>query len=126
MVAPERRRTPRFPFHSKGRLSCHDMDCRGTLIDISLFGALFDAPFTRDAVPGTQCALQVLDLNDALLFNVEGVIAHAEHNHVGIEFAPMEDERQNKIRHIALLNLAPPSLVERTLPALLRKPLLSR
>lgn len=126
MIAPERRRTPRFPFHSKGRLSCPDMDYQGTLIDISLFGALFDAQFTRDAMPGTQCALQVLDLNDALLFNVEGVIAHAEHNRVGIEFAPMDDERQHKIRHITLLNLAPPGLVERTLPALLLKPPLSR
>jgi hypothetical protein len=98
------------------------MDYRGTLIDISLFGALFDAKFTRNAIPGTQCALQVLDLNDALLLNVDGVIVHAEHNRVGIEFALMDDERQNKIRHITLLNLAPPSLVERTLPALLLKP----
>ncbi|MGO9444852.1 MAG: PilZ domain-containing protein [Thiobacillaceae bacterium] len=130
MITHERRRYPRFPFHSKGQLSCSDMTYGGTLIDISLFGALFHAKFARDELPGTRCTLLVLNLNDSFLLKVEGVIAHVKRDQVGIEFASIDEERQKKIRHITLLNLAPPHFAERDLPALLKskstKPRLSR
>ncbi|MGA7178514.1 MAG: PilZ domain-containing protein [Thiobacillaceae bacterium] len=115
MVTNERCRRPRFPYHWKGHLSCPTMNYRGTLIDISLFAALFDARFPRDAVLGTRCELQVLNLNESCLLKVEGVIAHSEQNLVGIEFLSIDEECRNKILHIAVLNLAPPHLIERAL-----------
>lgn len=119
MVTNERRRYPRFPFHSKGVLIVPGSNYRGALIDISVFGALFDAGCVSDVEPGTRCMLEVLNVDGSLLFNAEGVVSHAVVNRVGIEFVPMDEERKEKIRAIAHLNLAPPSVVERPLPSLL-------
>ena len=51
-----------------------------------------------------------------LLANVFGYIDRM--NLIGIQFAPIDSERQNILRHIGMLNLAPPSLLNRKLPAL--------
>lgn len=119
MFTNERRRHPRFPFHSKGELRMTATAYRGNLIDISLFGALFEAKlFHFDFAPREDCTLEILQLNDDALFKVKGVIAHNRMNLIGIQFAPIDSERQNILRHIGILNLAPPSLLNRKLPAL--------
>ncbi|MDP1926703.1 MAG: PilZ domain-containing protein, partial [Thiobacillus sp.] len=92
----------------------------GTLIDISIYGALFYASFIDNAVPGTRCVLQVLNLKEDMLFQVNGAIAHTGQSLVGIEFAPLDDAVQSRIRQITQFNLAPPGHAERELPALLK------
>jgi hypothetical protein len=119
MVTTERRRQPRFPFHSKGVLIVPDRDYRGALIDISVFGALFEADYVSNVAAGALCRLEVLNVDGSSLFDAEGVVSHAESNRVGIAFAPMDEDRKEKIRSIAHLNLAPPSVVERPLHSLL-------
>lgn len=119
MVTNERRRHPRFPFHSKGILIGPDKDYRGVLIDISVFGALFEAECISNVVPGTRCRLEVLNVDDSALIKIEGVVSHTAVERVGIEFEPMDEERKERIRSIAHLNLAPTSIVERPLPTLL-------
>jgi len=46
------------------------------------------------------------------------VIAHYRMNLIGIQFVPIDAERQDILRRIGMLNLAPPSLLNRNLPAL--------
>jgi len=119
MYANERRQHPRFPFHSKAEIRMTATTYRGNLIDISLFGALFEARlFHFDFAPREGCTLEILQLNDDALFRIKGVIAHNRMNLIGIQFAPIDSERQTILRHISMLNLAPPSLLNRKLPAL--------
>ena len=119
MYANERRLHPRFPFHSKGELRLNNMAYRGKLIDISLFGALFEARlFHLNFVTKENCSLEILQLNDDPLSTIGGVIAHYRMNLIGIQFVPIDAERQDILRRIGMLNLAPPSLLNRNLPAL--------
>ncbi len=119
MFSKERRRHPRFPFHSKAEIRTTATAYRGALIDISLFGALFEARlFHFDFAPREVCTLEILQLNDDALFEIKGVIAHHQMNLIGIQFAPIDIERQHMLRHIGTLNLAPPDLLNRKLPAL--------
>ena len=119
MLSDERRRHPRFPFHSKGELRLHFMAYRGALIDISLFGALFESRlFQMNVTQGDDCTLEILHLNDDSLFAVEGVVAHTQKNLIGVQFTPLDKDRQNKLRQIGMLNLAPTTLLDRELPAL--------
>ena len=92
---------------------------RGTLIDISIYGALFHASSIGNAVPGSRCVLQVSSLKEDILFQVNGTIAHTGQAVVGIEFAPLDDALQSRIRRLTQFNLAPPAHAERELPALL-------
>lgn len=119
MLSDERRRHPRFPFHSKGELRLNFMAYRGALLDISLFGALFESRlFQPNITQGDECTLEILHLNDDSLFAVQGIVAHSSKNVTGIQFAPLDKERQNKLRQIGMLNLAPSNLLDRGLPAL--------
>ena len=119
MLSDERRRHPRFPFHSKGELRLHFMAYRGALIDNSLFGALFESRlFQMNVTQGDDCTLEILHLNDDSLFAVEGVVAHTQKNLIGVQFTPLDKDRQNKLRQIGMLNLAPTTLLDRELPAL--------
>jgi hypothetical protein len=120
MLTRERRAHPRYPFLSKAQLICPEITYPGTLIDISIYGALFHAPFIGNAVPGTRCVLRVLSLKEDLLFQVNGAIAHIGHSLGGIEFAPLDYALQSRIRQITRFNLAPPGHAERELPALLK------
>ncbi|MBU2642098.1 MAG: PilZ domain-containing protein [Gammaproteobacteria bacterium] len=120
MLPLERRAHPRYPFLSKARMICPEVTYPGTLIDISIYGALFYASFIGNAVPGTRCMLQVLSLKEDMLFQVNGAIAHTGQSLVGIEFAPLDHALQSRIRQITLFNLAPSGHAERELPALLK------
>ena len=118
MLTKERRQYPRFPFHSRSELRLDFMAYRGKLIDISLFGALFEAQlFQLNFAPCEKCTLEILHLNDDAQFSVEGVIVHTRMNLVGIQFAPVNAERQAILQRIGMLNLAPPNLLNRRLPA---------
>lgn len=121
MFSDNRRRHPRFPFHSKGELRLPFMAYRGVLIDISLFGALFEARlFQLNFAAGEICTLEILHLNDDSLFSVNGVVAHINNNLIGIQFALLDHDGQNKLRQVGMLNLAPAALLDRKLPALLQ------
>lgn len=120
MLTLERRAHPRYPFLSQARMICPERTYPGTLIDISIYGALFHASSIGNAVPGTRCVLQVLSLKEDMLFQVNGAIAHTGHSLIGIEFAPLDYALQDRIRQITHFNLAQPSDAERELPALLK------
>jgi hypothetical protein len=121
MFPDERRRHPRFPFHAKGELSLDFMSYRGRLIDISLFGALFEVGlFELRIAHGDGCRLKVLTLADESLFAVDGMVAHARRNLIGIEFGALDDERREWLQRISALNLAPAKILDRKLPVLLQ------
>jgi hypothetical protein len=121
MFPNEHRRIPRFPFHSKGELRLNFMAHRGTLLDISLFGALFESGLSQiEVAAGDNCVLKILSLSDATLFSVEGVVAHARQNMIGIEFDTPDERRITTLQEIGMLNLATPKLIDRSLSVLLQ------
>ncbi|WP_194286376.1 PilZ domain-containing protein [Rhodocyclus gracilis] len=121
MLPDDRRRTPRFPFHSKGELRLNFMAYRGSLIDLSLHGALFEsALFELGVQQGDYCAVDILNLSEESIFTAEGVVAHASKSFIGIKFHPLDDERLKRLQHIGTLNLAPKKLINRKFPSLLQ------
>lgn len=121
MTAEERRRLPRFPFHSKGELSLGLMAYRGALLDISLFGALFEAGlFHFNIAPGDACRLKILTLGDESMLAVDGEVAHVRKNLIGVRFHPLDEGGRRKLAHIGTLNLAPQKVFDRKLPFLLQ------
>ena len=121
MFPNEHRRIPRFPFHSRGELGLGFMAHRGVLVDISLYGALFEAGLAQlDVAVGDRCVLRVLSLADQILLSMDGAVAHARQNLVGIEFDTPDERRIGLLQQIGLLNLAPPKIINRSFPFLLQ------
>ncbi len=119
MLSDDLRRHPRFPFHSKGELRLNLVAFRGELIDISLFGALFETRLHQmNVVRGDNCMLDILHSNDDSLLAVSGVVVHTNKNLIGIKFDELDKEREDTLRQIGMLNLAPPKLLDRKLSAL--------
>ncbi|MGA7180520.1 MAG: hypothetical protein WBX11_13160 [Thiobacillaceae bacterium] len=48
----------------------------------------------------------MLNANSSLLLKVDGVMAPTEHALIGIEFSSVDEESENRIRHITFLNMA--------------------
>ena len=121
MSLSDRRRYPRFPFHSRGSLqldvSCH----QGTLLDISLKGGLFVPDANPDVRVGGACRLEVFSGGAAGFIALEGSIVHFHDHLIGIEFKSINEESVRWFQQIIELNLAIPALLDRDVPALLRR-----
>lgn len=117
----ERRKSPRFPFNSKGELHMNCIAYRGKLIDFSQHGALFESGIHHIGLThGTKCALDILQLNEKPLCTVDGHIAYWRNNLIGIQFIAIEQERLARLLEAGSLNLAPAKLFNRKLAALLQ------
>lgn len=121
MVSEERRKNPRFPFHSKGEIRIDCLAHRGTLIDFSRFGALFESGIQLlGLTQGQKCSLNILQLNEKTLCTIEGSIVRYSGNRIGIQFIAIEQERLDLLLSVGSLNLAPAKLFDRKLAALLQ------
>lgn len=95
------------------------MTYSGKLIDISQSGALFEARRFHIAVsPGEVCYIEFMLKADESVLTFKGSIVHNHRNLIGIRFEPLDNERQEELRHIGALNPATPNLLNRKVPAL--------
>lgn len=120
MSLSDRRRYPRFPFHSRATLLLTDLEFNGTLIDISLAGSLFAIDRDFELPPGAACRLALYHHRRQAGENIRGTVAYCADHLIGIEFPSMDDAVERELRQLIDLNLASPRLLERDLPALLR------
>ncbi|MBI4998504.1 MAG: PilZ domain-containing protein [Rhodocyclales bacterium] len=122
MSLSDRRLHPRFPFHSRGQLSIDDggLELNGTLIDISLGGALFAADQHRDIPTGTQCRLAVYQRQRPSFVVMHGSVINHTRNLTGIQFQDVSDAAAGKLRQLIDMNLGVLHLLERDLGALMR------
>lgn len=119
MLSTERRESPRVSLQSRSELRLKFMAYSGKLIDISRSGALFEARlFHISASPGEVCYVEFLLTSDESVLTVRGTIVHNHGNLIGIQFEPLDNERQEELRHIGALNPATPNLLNRKVPAL--------
>jgi c-di-GMP-binding flagellar brake protein YcgR len=120
MSLSDRRRYPRFPFHSRAQLLLKDLELNGTLLDISLAGALFATDEGLDFPIRTGCQLAIYRHRRSSFSAIDGEIVHRANHLFGIRFLTVGDTAEDELRQMIDMNLALPHLLKRDLPALLR------
>ena len=121
MSLSERRHLPRFPFHSRGSLLIGALDRPVTIMDISLSGALLLIYPMPDFRICNECKLTVFYSGGTPFLNIDGRVAHLHDHLIGIEFANVSNATEKSLRHLVDLNLGMHQLLDRDIPALLRK-----
>lgn len=119
MSRPERRRHPRFPFHSQGALCLAGAEYRGTLLDVSLNGALFTADHLRDLAPGSVCQLDVFHAGQPGFCTATARVAYQRESLVGLQFDALSAPVRQLLAQVAAMNLAQEALLTRQLPEML-------
>ncbi|PKO33631.1 MAG: hypothetical protein CVU34_11785 [Betaproteobacteria bacterium HGW-Betaproteobacteria-7] len=119
MPRTERRRHPRFPFHSSGLLEIAGMSHRGVVLDLSLNGALFRLPVQIAAPIGQFCCLELLQASGPGCLFPATRIACRHDDLLGLEFVELDNSARLFLASVIDMNLAVSSLLERKLPSLL-------
>jgi hypothetical protein len=96
------------------------IELNGTLIDISLCGALFAADLALDLPPGTECGVAIYRHRRPSSATMRGSIVYCADRCFGIQFIEIGDAAEQELRLMIDMNLASPRLLERDLAALLR------
>jgi c-di-GMP-binding flagellar brake protein YcgR len=117
----DRRRSPRFPFHSRCTLRIGTSDHLGTLMDISLTGALFIADVALELQIGQKCRPTVFFGGKSAYIALEGWIVRLHDHLIGIEFVDVSETLEQELYRLVDLNLSTVGLRNSDIPALLRK-----
>jgi len=116
--ADERRRFSRIAFHRPSELDAQGERVSCELLDVSLKGALAEAPASFRGRVGLACALTIrLDAGDAII-RMDGEIVHREGAQVGIRCTGIDLESIAHLRRLVELNLGDEDLLHRELSAL--------
>ena len=117
--APDRRRYPRFPFHRVASVLCENGEYAGSLLDVSLRGALFEAV---GRVPMLSSSFTLIipfsrDPEEAIRIGAEAAFWRA--HRLGLQWDEIDVESTMKLRRLVELNLGTPKLLERPLLSLI-------
>jgi len=118
----ERRCFPRLPFHSKAVFSIDGVSQEGTLIDLSLSGALFRAEGEVFAVLDDYCQLDILHGAGLCCVRTRGRVAYVQDGLIGLQFKQHEFAVLKELMKIVEMNLGTPDMMQRELGALLKAP----
>ncbi len=114
----ERRRFSRITFHRPAELDAGGERVTCELLDVSLKGALVEAPVGLRARAGQACTLTIrLDAGDATV-RMDGQIAHREGGQLGIRCTGIDLDSIAHLRRLVELNLGDEELLQRELSAL--------
>ena len=116
----ERRRFSRITFHRPAELDALAGRAPCELLDVSLKGALVEAPAGFGGAVGERCTLTVrLDAGDAVVV-MEGEVVHRQGRQIGIRCTGIDLDSIAHLRRIVELNLGDEELLQRELSALVR------
>lgn len=121
MPASERRRFARFPFHSQGALSIAGQQYQGTVLDVSLKGALFRAEDVL-AGAGSMCSLEIFHAGQPGFCTATALVTYHRENLVGLEFVDLTEGARQLLAQVIDMNLAVDTLLERDLLDMLDVP----
>jgi hypothetical protein len=114
----ERRRFSRVVFHRPAELDARVERASCEVLDVSLKGALVEAPVGFKAGVGRPCTLTIrLDAGDATI-RMEGEIVHREGIQVGVRCREIDLDSIAHLRRLVELNLGDEDLLHRELSAL--------
>ena len=116
----QRRRFSRIAFHGIARLLIDDHEADCMVHDLSLKGALLevtDPSMLALVQPGTRCLLELAPDAGAAI-RIEADIAHVEGARIGLVCREIALDCMTDLRHLLLLNLGDPALLDRDLATL--------
>lgn len=117
----ERRRFSRISFHRPAEIQAGPERASCELLDVSLRGALVDAPHDFRAAAGGACELTIwLDAGDVAI-RMQGEIAHREGTQLGVRCTEIDLDSIAHLRRLVELNLGDEDLLRRELSALVRR-----
>ncbi len=117
--ADERRRFSRITFHRPAELDALGDRVSCELLDVSLKGALAEAPLSFRGRAGQPCTLTIrLDAGDAII-RMDGEIVHREGAQVGVRCTGIDLESIAHLRRLVELNLGDDAMLSRELSALI-------
>jgi hypothetical protein len=120
-LADERRRFSRVVFHRPAEIDARVERASCEVLDVSLKGALVEAPVGFEAGVGRPCTLTIrLDAGDATI-RMEGEIAHREGIQVGVRCNEIDLDSIAHLRRLVELNLGDEDLLHRELSALVTR-----
>ena len=120
MPSSNRRRYPRFPFHSRANIEFRGGSCDGILKDISLNGALFVPDTPQEGMLLKPCRLHIHYVDEKPVASFNGIVVHIEDGNLfGIKFIGVGEKERIALIHLMELNLAEPKLLDRDVHTLL-------
>lgn len=117
MSLHDRRRHPRFPFHSRTVVKIAGRYHNGTLVEVSISGGLVVCEEATMRV-GEQCTLIVFN-GKRPAFEVVGSVVNVHYPLAGIEFSTADQDMADSLHRIVDLNVGPLRLPAREEAALL-------
>jgi len=118
--AHDRRLFWRAHFHSPVRIALGDRTVEAELCDISLKGALIEAPEDWTGRSGDRCRLK-LELSDQAAIGMEATVTHLDGRRVGLHCDAIDLDSITHLRRLVELNAGDPGLLDRELSALLHE-----
>lgn len=118
MPFSERRHFPRFPFHSRGTLHLAGQRHQGSVLDVSLKGALFRSADPLEAMAG-NLNLEIGHSGEPGFRLATARVVYQRHNLLGLEFVELTEYARQFLGEVINMNLAVDSLLERGLPEML-------
>lgn len=112
---PQRRHFTRIPFDTEYQLQSPDArgHWTGTVIDLSLKGALIHRPADFDAQRGDDFILELILNKEGLKIHMDVKVAHMHNELVGFVCEHIDLESMTHLRRVLELNLGDPHLLER-------------
>lgn len=118
----QRRRFARIFFDARASLRTDALFCTAHLLDLSLRGALVEAPSNFTPAIGDRCHFELKLGDEAATIDMETTIAHREnvdgHQRVGLHCHEMDLDSVTHLRRLVELNLGSDALLHRELAAL--------
>lgn len=118
MADPQRRRFARIRFQGEARLLIADAEHPCEVVDLSLRGALVDAPLEPTPALGTRCLLE-LRLGEGAVVRMEADVAHCAERRLGLACREIDLDSLSHLRRLLALNFGDAAMIERELAALL-------
>lgn len=116
----ERRRFDRVATDKPVIIHDDDQPHQGTVIDISMRGALLDISDDDPWRPtrGDRLKVRIKLDRELCCIDLEGEVAHIEESRIGLQCLVLDLESASNLRRLVELNLANPELLERNLAEL--------
>jgi hypothetical protein len=122
MSASERRRFPRFPFHSQGLLTLAGQAFPGTVLDVSAKGVLFSVEALPEVAAGADCGLEIMQAGEPEFRTSRAQVAYRRERLLGVEFLDLCEEGHRFLQRVIDMNLGVETMLERGLQDMLAVP----
>jgi hypothetical protein len=114
-VDKDQRRFSRVPFDTETLLSSDGQCWRCHLIDISIKGALVDAPTDAEFKVNQSAQLEVNLDQSGIIITMDMTVAHITNHHLGLKCEKIDAESIAHLRRLVELNLGDAELINREL-----------